>query len=166
MEALEVSQPILPGTVSGPSCPFRGLAWLISNSIDNIGLVARFAQTLPAVTIYCGDTLIQQQPAGPNGNQCWDTNNPIAVAFVTNTFQPCATSGFLGYALLPGVFVLCDRGFGRGPNGADTNGSLRAQCLPGWSLDYYNILSGTILHEFLHIAGGGSGRHPLCMLVV
>ena len=132
-------------------------------SIDNIGLVARFAQTPPAVTIYCGDTLIQQQPAGPNVNQWWDTNNPIAVASVTNTFQRCATNGFLGYALLPGVLVLCDRGFGRGPNGADTIGSVRA---PGWPLDYYNILSGTILHELLHIAGGGSGKHLLCVLVV
>ena len=139
------------------------------HSIDNIGLVARFAKTPPAVTIYCGDTFIQQQPAGPNVNQWWDTrdpNNPIAVAFVTETFQPCATNGFLGYALLPGVLVLCDRGFSRGPNGADTIGSLRAQYLPGWPLDYYNILSGTVLHELLHIAGGGSGKHPLCVLVV
>ena len=98
------------------------------HSIDNIGLVARFAQTPPAVAIYCVVTFIQQQPAGPNVNQCWDTrdpNNLIAVASVTNTFQPCATNGFLGYALLPGVLVLRDRGFGRGLNGADTIGSLR-----------------------------------------
>ena len=93
-------------------------------------------------------------------NQWRDTNNPIAFASVTNIFQPCATNGFLGYALLPGVLVLCDRVFGRGPNGADTIGS------SGWPLDYYNILSGIILHELLHIAGGGFGKHLLCVLVV
>ena len=102
--------------------------------IDNIGLVTRFVQIPPAVTIYCGDTFIQQQPAGPNMNQWWDTrdaNNSILVASVTGSFQSCASNGFLGYALLPGVIVLCDKAFGRGASGADTIGPLRTQYLPG-----------------------------------
>ncbi len=83
----------------------------------------------------------------------------MASAEAINNFQffSCTSSGYLAYAMLPDTIVLCDAAFGR-LNGGDTIGSLRATTLLNEFLDKYNVLSGTLLHEMLHIEGGGLSK--------
>ncbi|MCJ1277099.1 hypothetical protein MMC21_004908 [Puttea exsequens] len=130
-----------------------------ARAVNAIAGVANYAVQPPTLTIYCDDTFIVQHPVSLTQNDWWDVRNPNAPVLVSsavaNTFSNCAVSGFLGYAILPGVIILCPKAFGRGPGGVDIIGGFRntVQAAP---LDSYNILSGTIFHELAHIAGQGN----------
>ena len=122
--------------------------------------MAVYPQIQPAITIFCGDSFLVQQPDG----QWWDTSSPFSPKIVTSAgvlsalaVFNCASSGNLAYALLPNVIVLCDKAFGR-LGGGDTIGSLRQTTLLNQFLDNYNVLSGTLLHELLHIEGNGRSK--------
>ena len=62
--------------------------------------------------------------------------------------------------MLPDTIVLCDAAFGR-LDGGDTIGSLRETTLLNEYLDKYNDLGGTLLHEMLHIEGGGLSKSSI-----
>lgn len=133
---------------------------LCPNFLGTFAAVAIYPQTKPAITIFCGDSFLVQQPDG----QWWDTSTPfhpkiVTSAGVLNAFAVfnCASSGNLAYAILPNMIVLCDKAFGR-LGGGDTIGSLRQTTLLNQFLDGYNVLSGTLLHELLHIEGNGRSK--------
>lgn len=46
----------------------------------------------------------------------------------------------------------------------DTIGSLRETTVLIYFLDSYNVLSGSILHELMHIDGDGLTKHSTCCL--
>ncbi len=127
---------------------------------DIFATVANYPQTQPTITIFCGDSFIVQQPDG----QWWDLSSPFSPSIVTSAealsnFQVfnCSSSGYLAYALLPDKIMLCDAAFGR-LAGGNTIGNLRQATLLNEYLDSYNVLSGTLLHEMLHIQGNGLSK--------
>ena len=63
----------------------------------------------------------------------------------------------LNISRLPTTLVLCDSAFGRGPGGINTISSLRNTYQSNKPLDQFMVLSGTLLHELLHLANPLSG---------
>jgi len=61
--------------------------------------------------------------------------------------------------------VLCSIAFGR-LNGGDTIGNQRTLTQMGKALDSFNVLSGTILHDLLHIVSQGASKTHLSFFMV
>ena len=79
----------------------------------------------------------------------------------------CADGRFLGYAFLPSSIILCDLAFNRLQSGdGNTIGALTTETLSGQYLDSFNVLSGTLLHELLHIAGNMAGKFKAALSIL
>ena len=118
-------------------------------------MVANFLVAPPPIRIFCGDDHLRQ---GENGLRFDDTSG-----IITGPSPTCAASLTMrGYVLIsPGtscMIILCPFGL-TFPNTIEGARFVQQTDMP---LDYAVGVSGTLLHEFLHIAS----RQSKCLLLV